>query len=404
MQRQQLLNFLFELFLDLPRINRFIDGSDSYGLSTFEIGLLLEISATPNLSVKDFHKFYSPDRTLLDRSVLELANLKFIKLTKSSVDKRERCITITPHGVNAIRKLDDLFNGIISRFKQYGSDKQLNRVVDFFKLIADNLDQKQRPPRKGEHLYRSQQRRITRALKLHDRKWFGGDLNSQSIQILALLNLEVDEQTPTELGETFNIPTPLLQLTLRVLYEKGLISLTVHANDKRKKVVSITSRGKQVFSDTERNAFNLLSTATSKLSDKQLKDYILDFNFFLRGYHQLYELKLQILPASEKISFKKWALKLLVANNSEQDLPTRFLSDFDNIAMFYIKDKPVGFAQFEVIRLSNSKANEKYNKEVHISVNFIDKKYLSYSKELHALLKWKISKLYSKSLVIFSSK
>jgi DNA-binding MarR family transcriptional regulator len=400
MERDDLLKILFELFMDLPRMNRFIDGANSFGLTPFEIGLLLEISATPNISVKNLLQFYSSDRTLLDRSVLALANLNFIKFSQSKRDKRERFISVTSTGLRALKSFDEVYNSLILRFKKYGNESQLRQVVDFFRLIADNLGQQQRPLRSGEHPYRCQQRRITRALKLHDKKWFGGDLNAQSIQILSQLQHEVDEQTPSELGETFSIATPLLQLTLRILFQEGLVSISTHGSDKRKKIVSITSRGKQALAVTEQKAVRLLRLATSKLSEVQLKKHVLEFNYFLRGLKQLNDISIRILPVSEKFDFKKSALKLLVDNDKAELLPTRFLSEYDNIAVFYFKNKFIGFAQYEVNKITSDKSANLARKIINVSVNCIDNKYQIHAHEVKSSLIWKFNKLYSRTAII----
>ena len=85
--------------------------------------------------------------------------------------------------------------------------------------------------------------------------------------MLGFLTYEKSETNPKELSERFNLSTARVANTLNSLERKEYIKRVHDSLDRRKVMVYITEKGKEVFTETEKEALNEFSKLLSYLGE-----------------------------------------------------------------------------------------------------------------------------------------
>lgn len=85
--------------------------------------------------------------------------------------------------------------------------------------------------------------------------------------MLGFLAYEKSETNPKELSERFNLSTARVANTLNSLERKEYIKRVHDSVDRRKVMVYITEKGKEVFAETEKDALDEFSKLLSYLGE-----------------------------------------------------------------------------------------------------------------------------------------
>ncbi len=85
--------------------------------------------------------------------------------------------------------------------------------------------------------------------------------------MLGFLTYEKSETNPKELSERFNLSTARVANTLNSLERKEYIKRVHDSLDRRKVMVYITEKGKEVFTEAEKEALNEFSKLLSYLGE-----------------------------------------------------------------------------------------------------------------------------------------
>ena len=89
-------------------------------------------------------------------------------------------------------------------------------------------------------------------------------ISQGEMAMLGFLTYEKSETNPKELSERFNLSTARVANTLNSLERKEYIKRVHDSSDRRKVMVYITEKGKEVFTETEKEALNELQTFYSQ--------------------------------------------------------------------------------------------------------------------------------------------
>ena len=92
-------------------------------------------------------------------------------------------------------------------------------------------------------------------------------ISQGEMAMLGFLTYEKSETNPKELSERFNLSTARVANTLNSLERKEYIKRVHDSFDRRKVMVYITEKGKEVFTETEKEALNEFSKLLSYLGE-----------------------------------------------------------------------------------------------------------------------------------------
>ena len=93
-------------------------------------------------------------------------------------------------------------------------------------------------------------------------------ISQGEMAMLGFLTYEKSETNPKELSERFNLSTARVANTLNSLERKEYIKRVHDSIDRRKVMVYITEKGKEVFTETETEALNEFSKLVAYLGEK----------------------------------------------------------------------------------------------------------------------------------------
>ena len=92
-------------------------------------------------------------------------------------------------------------------------------------------------------------------------------ISQGEMAMLGFLMYEKSETNPKELSERFNLSTARVANTLNSLERKEYIKRVHDSLDRRKVMVYITEKGKEVFTEAEKEALNEFSKLLSYLGE-----------------------------------------------------------------------------------------------------------------------------------------
>ena len=92
--------------------------------------------------------------------------------------------------------------------------------------------------------------------------------------VLAYLEFSESALTPSELGNKLNVSLPRIGTILNSLENKELIIKDADNEDKRKSIIRITEKGKEIVSNKRNEAINNLTKIFEKLDENERKEYI----------------------------------------------------------------------------------------------------------------------------------
>ena len=92
-------------------------------------------------------------------------------------------------------------------------------------------------------------------------------ISQGEMAMLGFLTYEKSETNPKELSKRFNLSTARVANTLNSLERKEYIKRVHDSSDRRKVMVYITEKGKEVFTETEKEALNEFSKLVSYLGE-----------------------------------------------------------------------------------------------------------------------------------------
>lgn len=92
--------------------------------------------------------------------------------------------------------------------------------------------------------------------------------------VLVYLAFLQDGTTPSDLSDKLNVSLPRIASILNSLESKELIVKNIDSEDKRKSIVAITKKGKEVVSDKKNEAIDNLTKIFKKLDENEREEYI----------------------------------------------------------------------------------------------------------------------------------
>lgn len=100
------------------------------------------------------------------------------------------------------------------------------------------------------------------------------DFNRGEIGVLGYLVFDRNNVTAGELSEKLNVTTARIANVLNSLESKGYIKRNNTNEDKRKTLVTITDKGREVVYQVKKDLTTKILTVVKEIGDKDIKEYL----------------------------------------------------------------------------------------------------------------------------------
>ncbi len=100
------------------------------------------------------------------------------------------------------------------------------------------------------------------------------DFNHGEVGVLSYLAFDKDESTPGELSEKLNVSTARIASILNSLENKEYIKRKDNNLDKRKTLVVITEKGKELATEVKQEIINKIINVIKELGYERINEYI----------------------------------------------------------------------------------------------------------------------------------
>lgn len=100
------------------------------------------------------------------------------------------------------------------------------------------------------------------------------DFNKGEIGVLSYLAFDNDKVTSGTLSEKLNVTTPRMASILNSLENKGYIKRSSDDSDKRKSLVTITSKGNKLAKDAKSKILNKIISVIKEIDYNDIEEYI----------------------------------------------------------------------------------------------------------------------------------
>ncbi len=270
--RGLILRRMHILFRMVQRQNRFISRAPgSTKLSLLESHLLLEVDAAPEINLGELAEILNFDQGNISRTSSSLEKRGYLK---SVVQGRRRALTVTAKGKKVLRAIDDYADSQISHSMNSLSDVQQSRILSLYNALSEGSQVPETRPRPLEHSLRAPQRRVTRAFGLLGTSAFSSGFNPTAYQVLALLADSDAPVTSTAISEMLAVKPSNLSVMLSGFKRGGLLLKVPDAEDRRHTFISLSEKGRRVFSQAEESACRTLDEILSASSTEEVEKWL----------------------------------------------------------------------------------------------------------------------------------
>jgi DNA-binding MarR family transcriptional regulator len=121
----------------------------------------------------------------------------------------------------------------------------------------------------------------------------GSDLTNDQHFTLRYMN-QVGTCTSSELAEVFDVQKSAITAIIQRLWEKGLIERTRDEKDRRVVYLTLTDKGKELYSKCEERIHNLVETFITQFDESEIQQFIHTFeklNHILINFNKMEEQK-----------------------------------------------------------------------------------------------------------------
>lgn len=266
----QSLLLLHRLFRRLQQKNRFIGRVQRTGLTIAETHFLLELQADPSRTIAYMAELLGLNQSSCSRIAQGMVRRGILKMTVSPVDSRRRILNITRKGEHILETVDQGAEEIIGGFSRHITTSEMHKLIEVYRMIGNGYNHPAGVRRKGESLYRVEQRRITRSFGLLGDQVFGSSFNSSQWQALSEIILSPVPPQATELSMVLGLAQNSLSSVVEVLESASLIERRQHATDKRVTVLVSKPAGRRLCQHMETQAVADLENSLSTLKNAEI--------------------------------------------------------------------------------------------------------------------------------------
>lgn len=328
---------MHRLFRRLQQKNRFIGRGVRTGLTIAETHFILELQADGSRTIVELAELLGLNQSSGSRISQSLTRQGLIKVSVSKTDSRRRVLSLTAAGEDAIRNIDQSAEQIIAGFAARITTTEMSMLVKMMRTIADGYAHPPGVRRRGESLYRVEQRRITRCFGLLGEHVFGSSLNSSQWQALSEISLSPVAPQATELSTVLGIAQNSLSSVIESLEERAMVKRRPDPDDKRVSILSPTIAGIRISQQIERHATTELRRSLRGISSGELEQLT---GILSRFVGELDPMLPPLLPDCELVQFaseedrrqaRGFVARSLVNAGQEAELPERFLGEENSL-------------------------------------------------------------------------
>lgn len=253
---------LLDLFRSGLRGGQFVGRAYGTELSPMQSLMLDEIQRGLYTSQKELAKLFGIDRSNISRALSTLSEAGYLQAPRedSSVSHYE----ITKEGKAFLLKKRQFNDQLIKNRTKNFSIKEKEKLG---RLLNQFADYQEAPPIKlhsGESEIFGAIRRLTYAHGVGTQNFIGSDVPFIDWTILS--EIHYDRRDASAIVEVLGIKQSMLSINLRRFEKEALLIVGQHPEDKRMRVLTLTSKGEQVLVKVEKRAEEFFGSALKRLS------------------------------------------------------------------------------------------------------------------------------------------
>lgn len=261
---------IFDLLSVFQRKNQFIGTSSRTDLSLLESHLLGEVAGSPGANVGDLLSRLRVEGSMLSRAIDSLAGRKLVNVTRPGRDRRQRCVTLSSQGHEALKQLDRNANALLALFTRSFSKPEIVRLSKLLLALSDGMQAPGTSVRREDHPLRPGLRRLARALSIIGSRYLGSEISSSQFQVLLSIREECGLATASSLQDRLRIHQSTLSRMISQLTAAGYISHRASESDQRARSLSLTAKGRALSDGIRTEGAARIARASEPLSKAQV--------------------------------------------------------------------------------------------------------------------------------------
>ncbi|MCB0328783.1 MAG: MarR family transcriptional regulator [Bdellovibrionales bacterium] len=235
--------------------------------------LLIDIAGDPELRATDFAAESGLSKTEVSRLLKSLEMADLVVQSESEFDRRRRRLSLTTHGVELLRLMNERSNARIEKMYDRLSEEEQQKLLRFFALVCDAMGARPLDIRVGLHPLRAFVEGLTRSKgtlssNLHRVK----GLNQLKWYILKELEQGTASSTLSSLSEALSSPLNTVSQAVTSLVADGYVSKHRDPSDRRRQILGLRARGRKVVQQSDQRQADQYVQATRHLPLELLKE------------------------------------------------------------------------------------------------------------------------------------
>jgi DNA-binding MarR family transcriptional regulator len=252
----------------LVQLHPVLTVDQSYVLS--EIALAQEYSAP--ITAQEISLRLRIEKSTLSRLLGRLADAHMVSFIPNPLDRRERFLGISEVGRKFLGRDLAARDRQIAGFSAALDRDESERLTHLLRNMADSLGEPTLPLSDGESSLKPEIRRLTRALGFLGGTIFGSAVPLEEAQMLSLLANSPEGLPRLALTESLPYDQTRISRLLSKFEEEGLLMRSIHPEDRRQFIITITALGQTHLKQVIESARDLFERGLQSLSkDEKLE-------------------------------------------------------------------------------------------------------------------------------------
>ena len=315
----------YRIVLQLIRANKSVALANETGISVRHSHFLSELDACPTADINGLAEILSLDRSTVSRTAKKLESLGYLKSKPSKNDSRKLEFKITAEGRKLMKAIDTFADSIINKRCKRLSSKEILLLKEYQKRLGDALNLPITKARSEEHIFRTEQRRLTRGFKLLSDYKFTEQLSNSERMVLVVLEESFRPLSASEISDELGLQRSAVSKLTKDLFSEKLISHLDNPKDRRSELYLISDKGKNVLELAERSTVEIIEKAFKNFSKRERQGLVELFKKYAgyptkKEFNKTYTIK-KILSEADSKQARNFYLERLIDHGRIESVP-----------------------------------------------------------------------------------
>ena len=237
--------------------------------------ILIDISANPSLRATDFAAEASLSKTEVSRLIRSLEELGLVDIAESKEDRRRKQLSLTEAGTELLSHMNAESNKRVERMCDRLTVEEQQKMLQFLAAVSEGLGARPLDIRVGLHPIRAYIEGLTRKKgSLSKNLYRVKGLNQLKWYVLKELETNEKPISLSSLAKSLDCPLNTISQAVAALTQTNFVRKRQDKEDKRRFLLSLTSKAKAVIENSDRYQAEQYSNATMHLPLERLEESI----------------------------------------------------------------------------------------------------------------------------------